>query len=270
MDDRRRANLALWNELAEINYRSELYDVKSFLAGENHLNPLERGELGDVRGRTMLHLQCHFGLDSLSWVQLGAQVTGVDFSDRAIEQARALSAECGLPARFLCCDIYDLPRHLEETFDIVYTSYGVLCWLSDLKGWAQLAVRYLKPGGTFYMAEFHPFTWVFDDDQQATELRLRYPYFNDEPFAFEVTGSYADRSAETQQKTSYEWTHSMGDILSALLEVGLQLEFVHEFPYTVYQMFPFMQKHADGYWWLPDQAKTLPLQFSLRATKPIR
>jgi len=268
MDEYRRANQALWDEWAQINFRSEMYAVDAFRAGDNHLNPLERKEVGEVKNKTMLHLQCHFGLDTLSWARLGAIVTGMDFSPQAINQARSLSQECNLAAHFLCCDIYDLPNHLNESFDIVYTSYGVLTWLPDLTRWAQIIHYYLKPGGTFYMAEFHPFAWIFDDDDQATELKIRYPYFDHEVNVLPVQGSYADRRAHVQQTLSYEWAHPMSEIVSALLSTGLQLEYLHEFPYTVYPMFPFLERHDDGYWWLPEKARIIPLQFSIRAHKP--
>ena len=168
MDKYTEANRALWDELTHINAGSELYQLEQFKAGENKLNPLERGEVGPVEGKTLLHLQCHFGMDTLSWARLGAQVTGVDFSPEAIKLAESLSQELGIPGRFICCDLYDLPEHLNQTFDIVYTSYGVLCWLRDLERWARLAASYLKPGGIFYMAEMHPTSLIFDESASET------------------------------------------------------------------------------------------------------
>ena len=120
-------------------------------------------------GVRVLHLQCHFGMDTLSWARLGASVTGVDYSEQAIRAAGELAAECGLEGRFICCNLYDLPAHLDGQFDIVYTSYGVLCWLPDLREWARIAASYVKPGGFFYIAEFHPFAYVFDDEADHEE-----------------------------------------------------------------------------------------------------
>ena len=178
MDDYKKANLALWNEWAHLHAGSAFYDVEGFKAGKTSLNPLEMEELGNVAGKTLLHLQCHFGLDSLSWARLGASVTGVDFSDQAIALARSLSQEVGLEAEFVCSDIYELPQVLAGQFDIVYTSYGVLAWLPDLKNWAAVIAHFLKPGGVFFIAEFHPFAMVFDNSETATGLRIQYPYFH--------------------------------------------------------------------------------------------
>ena len=249
----------------KINAGSEMYALETFKAGRSSLHVLELAELGAVSGKSLLHLQCHFGMDTLSWARLGAQVTGVDFSSEGVALARALSQELNIPGRFVCSDLYDLPQNLEGQFDIVYTSYGVLTWLPDLLRWAQVAAHFLKPDGVFYMAEFHPFALVFADD--APELRIGYPYFSDEVITFEVAGSYADCTAETRQKVSYEWAYPLGEVVTSLIEAGLQLEFLHEFPYTVYNMFPFLEKAEDGNWYLPGKAETIPLMFSIRAHK---
>ena len=257
-----RANLTLWNEWTDINARSGEYALDEFKAGRNSLHSLEVGELGPVAGKSLLHLQCHFGLDTLSWARLGALATGVDFSDRAIALAQQLSRECAVPARFILSDIYALPDHLDETFDIVYTSYGVLPWLSDLGAWSRLVARYLRPGGTFYMAEFHPFSEVFDESDPG--LRIADQYFKSQATASPVQGSYADRQAVVHQKISYEWTHPLGEVLSALLAAGIRLEYVHEFPFSVYQHFTFLEKGEDGYYYLPGQATTIPLMYSVK------
>ncbi len=265
MDEYRAANQRLWDEYALINSRSEMYDLPGFLQGRRGLHDLEIEELGPVQGKTLLHLQCHFGMDSLSWARLGAQVTAVDFSAEAIRLARELSQKVNVPARFIQSDIYALPQVLEEQFDIVFTSYGVLTWLSDLRGWARLVSRYLKPGGTFYIAEFHPAAMLFDDMGSAPQLK--YPYWSDGPIACEVQGSYADPQAETREKRSYEWAYPLGDVVSLLIDAGLRIEFLHEQPYTVYQMFPFLVEGADGLYRTPPGMPLLPLQFSLKAVK---
>jgi SAM-dependent methyltransferase len=265
MDDYTQANRRLWDEWTHIHEKSELYRLEQFKAGENKLNPLEITEVGPVAGKSLLHLQCHFGMDTLSWARLGAQVTGIDLSPEAIRLAGSLSAELDIPGRFICCNLYDLLDHLHETFDIVYTSYGVLAWLPDLTHWASLIAFYLKPGGVFYIAEIHPFAMIFDDE--ASELKVRYPYFNPRVQAWDVHGSYADPTAEVQQKVSYEWDHPLGAVLTALIQAGLSLEFVHEFPFACYQQFPFLQLAEDGYWYLPGKAQTVPLIFSVRARK---
>ena len=164
--------------------------------------------MGDVAGKTLLHLQCHFGMDTLSWARLGAQVTGVDFSDEAIRLAQSLSQELNLPARFICSDLYELDSVLQEQFDVVYTSYGVLAWLPDIPSWARIAAARVKPGGFFYIAEFHPFAQVMDDG--AEEYRVFYPYFAKDVMTFEVKGSYAEREAQVESKNEYGWNSHPG------------------------------------------------------------
>ncbi len=268
MDKYRKTNLALWNERTEIHAKSEYYDVEGFKAGRNSLHSIELEELGDVRGKSLLHLQCHFGMDTLSWTRLGATVTGADFSDKAIALAKSLSEELHIPARFVQTDIYELPNVLEDEFDIVFTSYGVLCWLPDMPRWGELVAHFLKPGGTFYIVEFHPTMYMFDDAEEITELRVAYSYFHkDEPDMWEVQGTYADREAPTTQNREYGWTHSLGDIVNALIDAGLRIEFLHEFPYCADKMLPMMEQDAEGWWRLPKYDDYLPLMFSLKATK---
>ena len=172
MDYYMRSNLEHWNKLTPIHERSKFYDVESFKSGKSTLKSIELEELGDVSGRSLLHLQCHFGLDTMSWARLGARVTGVDFSDRAISLAQELSKELGIEADFVCSDVYDLRSILDKQFDIVFTSYGILCWLPDLRRWAEVIAHFLRPGGTFYMVEGHPFVDVFDHLENATELKI--------------------------------------------------------------------------------------------------
>src|SRR5947209_740824 len=174
MDEYMATNRKLWDAWTKIHLDSEFYDVASFRNGERpiRIRDYEREEIGEVAGRSLLHLQCHFGLDTLSWARLGAEVTGADFSGRAIELARSLAGELGLPARFVHSDVYSLPANLQGEFDIVFTSYGVLYWLPDLSRWAEVVAHFLKPGGVFYVVEYHPFSQVFDDEN-ASELRVR-------------------------------------------------------------------------------------------------
>lgn len=258
-------NRKMWDEYVAINSHSQLYDLDSFRQGAIKLNPLERSEVGDVKGKTLLHLQCHFGMDTLSWARLGAQVTGMDYSGEGIKLARKLSDDLRIPASFLCCNLYDLPDNLNEQFDIVYTSYGVLCWLNDIHRWAQIAASYVKPGGFFYIAEFHPFAMVFDDE--AEEVKFRYSYY-EKLMSYDIAGSYADRGAMVSVKRDYEWNHTLGEIITALIEAGLRIEFLHEHPFTVYEQLPFLIPDGKGYWHFPEGAKPIPLMFSLKAIKP--
>ncbi len=266
MDNYLQNNKALWNEITPIHARSEFYDVEGFKKGKYTLHSIELEEVGDVTGKSLLHLQCHFGLDTLSWGRLGAKVTGVDFSEEAINLARSLSEETGIKADFICSDIYTLPDVLKGQFYIVFTSAGVLCWLPDLKRWAKIISHFLKPGGFFYIRECHPMIWIFDDSPDAAELKVSYSYFHSaEPTKWEGDGDYTDRNAVVRNP-SYEWTHSLSDVINALIGAGLKIDFLHEFPVIGWQQLPIMKKGKDGWWRL--QGDKLPLSFSLKATKP--
>lgn len=267
MDEYRQANQALWDEWTQIHASSVLYDLPGFKAGHSSLHALEIAEVGEVQGKSLLHLQCHFGQDTLSWARRGARVTGIDFSAQAIDLARSLSGELKIPARFIQTDLYELPRHLHETFNIVYTSYGVLAWLKDIPRWAQIAASFVRPGGRFYIAEFHPAAYVYSDASDGWELETG--YFNDGVTAWPVAGSYADRGAKVQTPTCYEWNYPLGMVVTSLIEAGLVIEFLHEFDYSIYPQFKFLVKGADGLYRPPEGMPRLPLIFSLRAHKPV-
>jgi ubiquinone/menaquinone biosynthesis C-methylase UbiE len=268
MNEFTEANRRHWDEVVPIHVRSEMYDVASFKAGESRLKPVEREELGDVRGKTLLHLQCHFGLDTLSWAREGAVVTGIDFSEPAIEAARALAAETGIDARFIVSELYALPEVLDEQFDIVFTSYGALCWLADIDRWAEIAAHFLRPGGTFYVVEFHAMAGVFDETPTVTDLHVRYPYFEtEEPLRFDEDGTYADRAAQIVSKTTYSWPHPTSDVVSALIDAGLRIDFFHEFPFTTEAWFPFMEEAGHRMFRLTKHDGCVPLLYSIRATK---
>ncbi len=257
----------MWNDWALLHVKSDFYDVEGFKNGRSSmLYPIETEEMGDISGKSLLHLQCHFGMDTLAWARLGAKVTGVDFSDKAIDLARSLSVELGLEADFVCSDIYDLPQNLKRRFDIVYTSGGVLCWLPDLKRWAEIIAHFLKPGGFFYILEGHPLLNIIDDSPDVTELRVKRSYFyTEEPEIYETAGSYTGEQTD-RPHTGHEWTHSMGDIINSLISSGLRIEFLHEFPVIFFKCLPFMEQDDDGLWRIP--GNKIPLIFTLKAFKP--
>lgn len=270
MDRRLAVNRRNWNDRVPVHAASRFYDVAGFKAGRISLNAIEREEVGPVAGLSLLHLQCHFGMDTMSWTRLGARATGVDFSDAAIDLARSLSAELGLDTRFIRSDVYDLPGVLQEQCDIVYTATGVLAWLPDLTAWAKIAAGALKPGGAFYLFDGHPLCHIFADDDDpdgSSELRVANPYFPDPAGAFYGGGpGYTDGG--TIPSPCYEWQHSMAEIVNALLAAGLRLQFLHEFPFSNYRALPGMVRGADGWWRLPERNGSIPLSFSLRAAKP--
>ncbi len=261
-------NKRLWNEFVGIHTKSVFYDLEGFKTGRSSLDEIERDGLIDVSGKSLLHLQCHFGMDTLSWARLGAEATGADFSEEAITFARSLSEELDIPAEFICSDIYELPEKLDKQFDIIFTSYGVLTWLPDIRRWGEVVSNFLKPGGVFYIVEFHPFALVFDDRDRATELRVYYPYFDEKVMRFDDARSYADTSAKMQNTVSYEWMYRIGDIITSLAAAGLRIECLKEYPHTCEQSLPFLVRSEDGRWRLPDDnEEAIPLIFALRAFK---
>lgn len=267
MTDPVTANKQLWESWAKAHVHSDFYDVEGFKKGETSLRHIELEEIGDISGLSLLHLQCHFGLDTLSLARLGARVTGVDISENAIKTARSLAEELRLDARFVQTELMDLPQHLDGTFDRVFTSYGALCWLADLNAWAQLIHRYLKSGGVFYMVEFHPMMDTLDDKGQ-----FEYPYFaSDKPWA-EDDISYASPEQEDTAGTSYTWSHHLGEVVTSLVQAGLQLEFLHEFPYTPYELRGFQEEAGEQRFAVRKDVRHpsggLPLTYSIRAYKP--
>jgi 2-polyprenyl-3-methyl-5-hydroxy-6-metoxy-1,4-benzoquinol methylase len=265
------ANKELWDEFAKMHYEieSDQYSVKSFLEGQTTLKSYELKEMGDVRGKSLLHLQCHFGLDTLSWAREGAIVTGIDISSEGIRLAKLLTRQANLEATFIESNLYDLPKVLSEKFDIVYTSIGVLCWLNDLKEWGKIIVNFLKQGGFFYIAEIHRFSMVFDNEtKDIKDLQVYFNYFHDpKPMEFIADGSYASVGIKIEPKKEYEWTHSMSDIINSLIDAGLKIEFLNEYPFTVWSQFPFAERGPDGLFRLKNQKAEIPLLFTLKAKK---
>jgi SAM-dependent methyltransferase len=268
-----RDNNALWDEWTRIHETSAFYDLAGFKRGGVRLRPYELDEIGPVDGLELLHLQCHFGIDTLSWARLGARVTGADFSLAGVELARSVATEIGIDgARFVHSDLYDLPTVLDGTFDLVYTSRGVLGWLPDVRRWAEVIAHFVRPGGRFYITEIHPVAQVFeDDDIEPGELRLRYPYWQHvEPLSFPVIGSYAEPTAEVGVHTEHGWNHGLGEIVTALVDAGLRIDSLREYPFVDWPV-EFLVEAPDGTYRLPAGTPgELPLFFSILATKPAR
>ena len=256
------ANKQLWNQRTVVHKASSFYNLAGFKAGENVLTEIELNELGDVKGKKMLHLQCHFGMDSLSWAKLGAEVTGIDLSDEAIKEATQLNEEMKFNAKFICCNVYDTSEHINELFDIIFTSYGTIGWLPDLEPWAKVIAERLKPGGVFYMADFHPVLWMFDD----AFTHIQYSYENREVIVTESEGTYTDRYADIKGK-EYGWNHSISEILNALIAQGLQIEHFNEFMYSPYGCFRNNIEYEKGKWHIKGLEGKIPMVYSLKATK---
>jgi SAM-dependent methyltransferase len=259
-------NRANWDERVPIHVSGEFYDVAAFKAGQERLRPFELSEVGDVAGKDLVHLQCHFGIDTLSWALHGARVVGLDFSAPAVEAARGLAGELDLDAEFVEANLYDAVEALGgRTFDIVYTGLGALIWLPDIRRWAKIVAELLRPGGFLYLAEFHPITYVFGDK----DLTIVNDYFGgEEPNVWDDQGTYADLEAETVHNRTYEWNHTLGDVVSAVIEAGLNVELLSEHDYTLFPAWPFLVKSGFDTYRLPEGMPKLPLMYSLRARKP--
>lgn len=262
MRDYAKINKKWWDAVTPIHARSKLYNLEGFKKGKTSLFTIEREELTDIKGKTLLHPLCHFGMDTLSWARKGAIVTGVDISDKAIATAKKLSKEIKQPATFISADFYKLPEVLDKKFDIIFMSYGVLCWISNLKKMAKIVKHFLNDGGTFYITELHPFTTML-----SAEFGFAYKYFDKGPYVDDSEGTYTDWNAKIKGET-YIWNHTMSELITGLVEAGLQIEYVHEFPYTMYEQFPgLMKKNKKGQYLLKDTSIQIPLLFSLKATR---
>ncbi|WP_340075068.1 class I SAM-dependent methyltransferase [Leptobacterium sp. I13] len=255
-------NKAAWNNKTQHHIHSRFYNLEGFLKGDSSLNEIELQLLGDIQGKSVLHLQCHFGQDTISLARMGASCTGVDLADKAIETAISLTEKTGADARFICCDLYSLPEHLNEQFDIVFTSYGTIGWLPDLNKWAGIVARYLKPGGTFIMAEFHPVIWMYDDHFQIVE----HSYFNTGAIIDTEQGTYADRNAPTTQKY-VSWNHSLSEVLNNLIAHGLEITTFNEYNYSPYNCFVNAIEIAPKKYQIAYMGDKIPMIYALKATK---
>jgi SAM-dependent methyltransferase len=261
-----KVNKDTWNKKVDVHFKSDFYDVKSFLKGKSTLNKFELDELGIISNKKLLHLQCHFGLDTLSLSRLGAKCIGVDISTKGIEQAKKLNNTAKLDAIFMECNIYDIPKKIDEQFDIVFASYGVINWLPNLQAWACIIADRLKQNGFFYLVEFHPVVWMFDFLENPP--KIKYPYLNEKVIYEKYIGTYANLNSKICSE-EYTWNHGLGEVISSLSKAGLQIEFVHEFTKSPYNCFPEMEssKNEEGMFEFKQFKNLLPLVFSLKATK---
>jgi SAM-dependent methyltransferase len=270
--DWRALNRANWDERVGVHLGSPDYDLAPLRAGRGKLNPIEEAELGEVRDLEVLHLQCHFGADTLCLAQRGARVTGLDFSRPAIAEAGNLADELGLAdrARFVCADLYDAPAAIGRpaAFDLVYVTWGTTVWLPDIRRWADVVAHFLKPGGRLYYADDHPAALVFDNETKLPDGRPGYfmPYLEGKPLITDDGLDYADPEARLANATNVSWLHPVSSLVGGLIDAGLSLDWLHEHAQLPWQMFQVLVKREDGDWHWPDK-RWLPLALSLQATK---
>jgi len=256
------ANRESWNKRTAVHAGAAFYDLEGFKQGKTSLNTIELEALGDVKGKSILHLQCHFGMDSMSWSRAGASVTGVDMSDASIQLAQSISRELELDTEFICCNVYDLRQHLDKKFDIVFTSYGTIGWLPDLDRWAKLIQDFLKPGGVFYIVDFHPVLWMMDSEF----THIQYNYFNTAVIAEENIGTYTDRNASIRSM-EYSWNHPFSEIFNALIKHELTVQQFNEYPFSPYPCFSNLEKGPDGMWRIKGMEEKMPMLYAIKALK---
>ncbi|WP_055435666.1 class I SAM-dependent methyltransferase [Lacinutrix algicola] len=256
------ANKATWNDKVKVHAKSDMYAIEAFKKGKTSLMRYELEALGDVNGKSLLHLQCHFGQDTLSWSRLGAKCVGVDLSDEGIKLAQQLNDELHLEAKFVCCNVLNTGKYIEGTFDIVFTSYGVIGWLPDLKPWGQMIADKLKKGGAFYMVEFHPIVWMFD--YLEGKPIMKYGYMQDEVIYEEYEGTYANQDSKMMSK-EYGWNHGLSEVINALTSAGLKIEYLNEYDESPYNVLPELVETKSGNYVTKD--KLYPLIFEIKATK---
>lgn len=255
-------NKQLWNNKTKIHVESDFYNNDNFIKGNSSLNPIELELLGNVEGKSILHLQCHFGQDTISLSRMGAKTVGVDLSDKAIATAKELSKQTNSDAEFICCDVYDLPNHLNQQFDIVFTSYGTIGWLPDLDKWAKIVSQFLKPCGQFIFVEFHPVVWMFDDDFKT----IAYNYFNVEPIIEIEEGTYAYKNADIKQQ-AVSWNHDLSEVINSLIKNGVSIQQFNEYDYSPYNCFNQTIEVAPNKYRIKHLEAKIPMVYSLVGEK---
>lgn len=264
MDNYLEVNKKSWNTRLASHLESDFYDVKGFIAGKSSLNAIELDLMGDIKGKRILHLQCHFGQDTISLSRLGAEVVGVDLSDKAIEKAKELAITTKSSAQFVCSDVYELPKILDQEFDMVFTSYGTISWLPDLKKWASVIGHFLKPGGKFVFAEFHPVVWMYDDDVKE----VTYHYHNTGAMMEEEEGTYADKNANIKEKCIF-WNHGIGEVVNSLIASRLAIDTLNEYNYSPYSFVRNCEEFEKGKYRITHFENKIPLVYAIVATKAI-
>ena len=257
MKDYLSLNRDAWDKRTEIHLASRFYDVPGFLSGKSSLNSIEIELLGDINGKRLLHLQCHFGLDTLSLGRMGAQVTGVDLSPAAVSEAKKLARADISDASFICNDVYQYLGSSQDKFDIVFTSYGAICWLPDLQLWAEGIATHLEPGGRFVMVEFHP----------AIDLLSGYSYFPSGQPDVESEGTYTENCTGEQMEMA-TWPHSIGEVYTALINAGFSVSYLQEFPFSPYQCFESMEEIEGKGFQLIHNGQQVPMLYAIVGARP--
>jgi SAM-dependent methyltransferase len=273
--DSRAINLANWNERAPAHASSPGYALERFRTDHTFLSEVVRFDrplLGDVDGLRAVHLQCHIGTDTISLHRLGARITGLDFSDAAITQARKLAVDVGADVDFVEADVYDAPNVLTPgTFDLVYTGIGALCWLPDIRRWAEVVATLLRPGGRLFIREGHPMLLALDDARPDGSLVVDFPYFcTDAPVVWEEPGTYVETDATFTHNVSHTWSHGIGEVVTALFDAGMELTMLREHDSAPWPALKnVMEPDEHGEFRLRDRPERLAQTYTLQARKRV-
>ncbi len=269
VDEFREDNRANWDDRVAGHITG--YRVDRYLVDPGHLSNViefDRDRLGDITGQDVLHLQCHIGTDTLSLARLGATVTGIDFSPKAIEAARDLFAKTDTPGRFFVSELYDAPAALDEQFDMVYTGVGALNWLPDIDGWAGVVDHFTRRGGRLFITEGHPVAWALDQDRDDRLLVLGFPYFEGRRQTWDMDASYAG-DARLTKTIAHEWNHGLGEIFTSLLDRGFGIRQFVEHDRVCWRMHEWMDEIQEGWFQFPAELRDqVPLMYTLIADKP--
>jgi SAM-dependent methyltransferase len=266
-------NRANWDERAPAHAASSDYAVERFIEDPSYLSHVVRFDLprlGDIDGLRGVHLQCHIGTDTLSLARLGAQMTGLDLSPASLAQARDLSRRAGPNVEFVEAELYDAVSVLGAgSFDLVFTGIGALCWLPSVSHWAQVVADLLVPGGRLFIREGHPVLWSLAYERPDRLLVLEYPYFErDEPLIWTEPGTYVETDVAFEHNITHEWNHGLGEIITALLDAGMQLTMLVEHDSVPWEPLPGqMVKDDQGEWRLAERPERAPLSYTLQAVK---
>lgn len=253
-------NRQAWNKMVGLHIGHPEYRTQEVIDGGSSLKRIELEALGDVRGKRLLHLQCQFGLDTLSWARRGAIVTGVDIADESVRQANIIKEKCGLEATFVRSDVLDLIGVIDHKFDIVFQSYGCHPWISDLYQWAKVVAHYLLPGGVFFTVDEHPANVLFLEDNTD--------YFDSEPIRSKNPPDYCETETRIDGE-HVEYQHPISTFVNSLVEAGLIIERLEEYNYGYYRWHKDWYRDEDHYWYPPEGPTKYPLMFSLKARKPL-
>jgi SAM-dependent methyltransferase len=273
MDDYRVINSAWWDERAPVHAAVAGDRTAQFVADPGHLSDVVRFDvprLGDIAGLRGVHLQCHIGTDTISLARLGARMTGLDFSEPALVEARRFAERTGTEVDFVRAELYEALDVLEPgTFDLVFTGIGALCWLPDIRRWADVVSGLLRPDGRLFLREGHPVLWALADAREDGLLALEYPYFErPQPTAFDDAGTYAQKGLAFESSATLEWNHGLGETVTALMDAGMQLTMLEEHDSVPWDALPGqMERIANNEWRLIDRPWRLPHSYTLQAVR---